>query len=106
MDLDVRFPDGGLVASVCAEPSCPFAQDPMRGSFVMGAFTPGPDFQRLRPHLEAFLSLFDSGDLARAADLHDEIDRLDLRATDSLGRTYRVRNVVFQIGGLLFQADP
>jgi hypothetical protein len=72
----------------------------------MGSFTPGPGFPRLRARLDAFLALFEGGDLAGASGLHEEIDDLGLRAVDSLGRTYRVWNVNFQEGGLLFQADP
>jgi hypothetical protein len=94
------------VADVRAEPSCPFAQDPQSGSFVMGSFAPGPEFPRLRVRLDAFLAVYDSGDLAGASALHEEIDDLGLRAVDSLGRTYRVWNVNFQEGGLLFNADP
>jgi hypothetical protein len=106
MRLSVRFPDGELVAEVQAEPECPFAQDPESGSFVLGLFTPGSAFSRIRVDLDAFLAAFDTGDLSLASRLHEEIDSLGLVATDSAGRAYRVWNVLFQEGGLLFQADP
>lgn len=106
MHLSVRFPDGGLVAEVEARSDCPFAEDPATGSFVLGSFTQGPAFPRLRVKLDAFLAVFDTDSLAYASALHEEIDRLGLVATDPAGRTYRVWNVLFQEGGLLFQADP
>ena len=106
MDLSVRFPDGELVAEVRPNPECPFAQDPESGSFVLGSFTPGPAFSRIRVALAAFLAAFDAGDLSLASRLHEEIDSLGLVATDSAGRAYRVWNVNFQEGGLLFNADP
>jgi hypothetical protein len=106
MRLRVQFPDGGLVADVRAQPSCPFAKNPESGSFVVGSFLPGPEFPRLQARLDAFLGVYGSGDLARASALHEAIDELGLRAVDSLGRTYRVWNVNFQEGGLLFNAEP
>src|SRR5262245_23160079 len=104
MRLSVRFPDGGLVAEVLVQPDSIFAQDPERETFVVGSFTPGPAFPRVRVKLDAFQAVFDAGDLVRASALHEDIDRLDLRATDSEGRAFEVVNVVFQEGGLLFCA--
>lgn len=102
----MHFPDGELVARVRPEPDCPFAEDPATGSFVRGSFTPGPASPRLRARLEAFFDVFASGSTDQASQLHDDIDGLGLVATDRAGQRYRVRNVYFQEGGLLFNADP
>ena len=64
----------------------------------------GPAFPSIKAALETFQAAYDSGDLARAASLHEDIDRLNLTAIDSTGREHRVFNVYFQKGGLLFAA--
>lgn len=106
MHLSVRFPNGELVAEVQVAPDCPFAQDPEGGSFVLGSFAPGSAFPRISVALAAFLAAFDAGDVSLASRLHEELDRFGLVASDLDGRSYRVSNVNFQRGGLLFQADP
>ena len=107
MQLWVRFPnDDGVVALVEADEDCPFARDPRTGSFVTGTFTPDVAFPRLRQQLDAFLVVYRTGDLARASGLHEELDRLGLLATDISGRSYELWNIVFQDGGLLFNARP
>lgn len=106
MLLCVRFPDGQLVAEVQADPSCPFAQDPQSGSFVLGSFKAGPAFPMLRARLDEFLAVFNTGDLPTASAVHEQIDGLGLRAVDPSGTMYRVWNVNFQEGGLLFNAEP
>ena len=70
MHLSVRFPDGENVAEVYAGSECPFAQDPESGSFVLGSFTPGSAFSRIRVELDAFLAALQNGDLSLASRLH------------------------------------
>jgi hypothetical protein len=107
MQLWVRFPnDGSVVALVDAAEDCPFVRDPQTGSFVLGTFTPGVAYPRLRPQLDAFLAVYGTGNLARAAAMHEELDRLALVASDAGGRSYELWNIVFQDGGLLFNARP
>lgn len=76
------------------------------GSFVVGSFVAGPAFQSVREKLDAFLAVFETGNISEASDLHDELDRLGLVATDSSGSTYQLSNINFQEGGLLFNANP
>jgi hypothetical protein len=38
--------------------------------------------------------------------MHEELDRLALVASDAGGRSYELWNIVFQDGGLLFNARP
>jgi hypothetical protein len=104
MRLLVSYPDGELVAEVAVRHDSHW--DPDGLSFILGEFAEGPGFARLRPMLDAFLATFNSGDLERAYELHEEIDRLGLVATDPAGKSYRLTNVIFQRGGLLFNAAP
>jgi hypothetical protein len=102
MRLLVKYPDGELVAEVLVHHD--FDWDPGGAGFVSGDFVEGPAFLRLRRMLDAFLAAYNTGDLQRASQLHEEIDRLGLVAIDPSGKSYRVSNVNFQRGGLLFSA--
>jgi hypothetical protein len=66
----------------------------------------GPAFPDLDGLLREFHAIYDTGDLAAADAFHESIDSLGLRATDAAGNTYRVFNILFQPGGLLFVALP
>src|SRR5688572_24647067 len=105
MRLTVTFPDGALVADVVVEPDCPFAREPGEPpGFVVGNFAAGPAFPRVRDMLDVFNSVFASGDLVRASELHEQMDRLGLIATGLDGQVFQVSVVYFQAGGLLFAA--
>lgn len=72
----------------------------------MGSFKPGPAFPRVGEKVDTFLAAFETGSIADASGLHDELGRLGLVATNSSGSTYKVWNINFQAGGLLFNATP
>jgi hypothetical protein len=107
MRLDVTDSTGVLVATVAVDETCPFARDSGNGpGFVTGELEAGPAFPGVKPILDRFNEAYDSGDLARAAAIHETIDQLELVATDQFGRQYRVFNVYFHDRGLLFAAIP
>ena len=104
MHLTVTDENGSLVANVETESAFDRAPDGSAFSHVSGHFEPGPAFARVRLMIDRFENAYAAGNLERAAVLHEEIDRLGLRATDSDREEYRVFNVYFQQDALLFAA--
>ena len=105
MKLSVTNDRGLLVADVEVDPDCPFAREPGDApGFVSGTFTAGPAFVHIQTQLDAFNKVYATGNLAKAASLHEEIDQMNMVARDEDGQTYRVFNVYFQQGGTLFAA--
>lgn len=93
---------GSLVASVVTAAPLDIGPDGSVVAHVVGHFEPGPGFAAVRTILDRFEAAYAQGDLARSLALHDDIDRLKLRATDSAGRTHAVSNVYFRQDALLF----
>ena len=54
--------------------------------------------------IEAFKQVFAAGDTERALAMSDEVDRVGLWATDPANRRFRLSNLQFHQGGLLFFA--
>jgi hypothetical protein len=105
LQLSVTDEHGKLVANVEVDPQCPFARAPGEPpGFVFGTFSAGPGFPRIRGLLDTFTAVYETGNVAAAAALHDEIDRINMVATGEDGQAYRVFNVYFQQGGNLFTA--
>ena len=105
MQLSVTDQGGVLVAYVNVHPDCPFAREPGEPpGFVFGTFTRGPGFADVQTRLHTFNQVYATGNVAEAASLHEDIDRLNLIATDENGLSYRVFNVYFEQGGNLFAA--
>lgn len=103
--LTVRDSVGGVVANVRAAPDCPFATNPGEPpGFVIGSYTPGPEFAPIGEMLAKFRAIYSLDDTDAAIAAHNEINALNLSATDALGNVYCVFNVYFQSGGLLFAA--
>jgi hypothetical protein len=69
---------------------------------VVGTFTRGPGFDRLRPHLDEMNRLWGERGSGAAFRVSEEMDGLGIMATDEFGRAYDVFNVVFDEHGLLF----
>ncbi len=97
--MHVTWPDGITIALVDVSPSC----DPLHTSHVVGTFYPAGGFDRLNGEIGLVNRLWDEeqGEAAFAAS--EAIDGLGIRATDELGRPYRLFNVQFS-AGLLFSA--
>jgi hypothetical protein len=107
MRLSVYDEHGVLVADADLDPAHPLHEAP-DGSLVghaLGGFTPGPGFSRLGPLLEAVQGVFREGDVHRALAMSNDIDALGFWALDDVGRRFRVSNLHFQQGGLLFFAS-
>jgi hypothetical protein len=102
--LEVALPDGTPVAVAIASEASPFVVD--GGGHVIGDFVPRPGFEQVRPRLDQFLSTYATGSAEAASAAHEAVDSLGLVAMDLLGATYMLSNVVFNRGGLLFNAHP
>ncbi len=106
MRLSVYYDNGERVADAELDPAHPLHELP-NGSLcghVIGHFTPGPGFCRLEPMLNAFKDTFKAGDVDRALAMSGDVDALGFWGTDPAGRRFRVSNVQFNQGGLLFFA--
>lgn len=104
MHLTVTDEHGSLVASVATESALDIVSDGSAFAHVIGHFEPGAGFARIRAMLDRFDEAYVTGNLERAFVVHEEIDRLGLRATDADGNVYAVFNVHFQQDALLFAA--
>jgi hypothetical protein len=71
---------------------------------VIGHFERGPAFPRVQAMLDRFTEVYQTGNLERAHAVHEELDRLGLRAKNSDGRVYQVCVIYFQQDALLFTA--
>ena len=71
---------------------------------VIGRYSAGPGFARIGPLIEAFRQVFAAGDVERALAMSNEVDRLGLWAKDPANRRFRLSNLQFQQGALLFFA--
>lgn len=99
MALTVRDQEGLVVANVRVDPAHPLTRDTVH---VVGSFTAGPGFGRVKSMIEEFENVYASEDLERAQASHELIDRMMLVATDEDGTTYKVSSVYFRDNGLLF----
>jgi hypothetical protein len=102
MNLTVTDEHGVVVAGVDTASLLHPTSDGSVFAHVVGRFEPGPGFARIRSMLERFDKVYRTGDLERASAVHQEIDRLEMQATDSQGNRYHVFNVYLQQDALLF----
>jgi hypothetical protein len=101
MKLTVHDHEGALLAEVDVDPRC--AADP---DFVhiVGRFSPGPEFGRVKSMIDEFEKVYATGDRG-ASHKHEQIDRLGLVATSGDSVRYAVFNVYFRDGDLLFSVS-
>jgi hypothetical protein len=106
MRLSVYDGDGTLVAEADLDSKHPLHEGPdgSLAGHAVGRFVPGPGFARIGPKVDAIRNVFAGGDVERALALSDDVDALGLWAMDPAGRFFKLSNVQFQQGGLLFFA--
>ena len=92
-----------VVAEVAVDPECALAQnEDCEFSHVLGEFTEGPAFSGLKPLLERMNRDFWAARHTEAYATSARLDALNLIGLGPDGRRYKVFNVCFQRGGLLF----